>query len=67
MTDEWVTVRELAEQHDFHRSTVTRWILAGELEAYRVGRREWRIRRSTWNAYLDSRRFTAMRPTPTAA
>ena len=66
MTEEWLTVRDLAEQYDFHRSTVTRWILSGELEANRIGRREWRIRRQTWDAYLNSRLSTAMRD-PSAA
>ena len=49
---DWFTVAELAADHRFHPSTVTRWIVDGELEAYRIGKREWRIRREDWETFL---------------
>ena len=53
--EEWFTVRDLAAATKVHPSTITRWILAGALEAYRIGPRSYRIPRRAWEAYLQER------------
>jgi excisionase family DNA binding protein len=44
MPAEFLTVREVAERLKLNPQTVRRWIRAGLLPAYRVGRRQWRVR-----------------------
>lgn len=62
MAREWLTVSELAQEFRFSPSTVTRWIEAGELEAFRVGRRSWRVSREAVEAYLAQRRAAPGQP-----
>jgi excisionase family DNA binding protein len=61
MTGRWLTVAELAQEFRFSPATVTRWIQAGDLEAFRVGRRSWRVSRDALEAYLAQRRATPRR------
>jgi excisionase family DNA binding protein len=51
-------VAELAQEFRFSPTTVTRWIQTGDLEAFRVGRRSWRVSREALEAYLAQRRAT---------
>ena len=62
MTARWLTVSELAREFRFSPTTVTRWIQAGDLEAFRVGRRSWRVSREALDTYLAKRRATPRRP-----
>jgi excisionase family DNA binding protein len=58
--EEWLTVHELATEFRVHSSTITRLIEAGEVEAFKIGARRWRIPRGAWEDYLARRRG----PTP---
>jgi excisionase family DNA binding protein len=44
--DECLTIAEAAALLKVHRSTIRRWIVQGELPAYRVGRRRLALRRA---------------------
>jgi len=61
MTRDWLTVSEIATATKFHPSTVTRWILDGDLEGYRIGARSFRVPRRAWEEYLERQR-AAPRP-----
>lgn len=52
----WLRLNDLAREFQLHPSTIVRLIEAGEVEGYRVGQRQWRIRREAWDHYLESRR-----------
>jgi excisionase family DNA binding protein len=54
--NDWLTVSEIAAATKFHPSTVTRWILDGQLEAHRIGYRAYRVSRRAWEAYLERQR-----------
>jgi excisionase family DNA binding protein len=48
----------VAEMLDCSRKTVVLWIRRGELEAIRVGRREFRVADEAIKAFVNSRRYT---------
>jgi excisionase family DNA binding protein len=52
----WLRITDLAAEHQVHPTTIIRLIEAGELEGYRIGVRQWRVRRAAWEAYLERRR-----------
>jgi len=58
---DWLTVHEIAMATKFHPSTVTRWIVDGELEGYRIGPRAYRVPRCAWEAYLERQRAGRVR------
>jgi excisionase family DNA binding protein len=52
MTEErFLTLDEVAERVGFHRVTVRKWIVDGELVASRIGR-EYRIRKSDLDEFM---------------
>ena len=55
-TRSWLTVHKLATEYRFHPSTIMRWIEAGDVPAYRIGYRHWRIPRDGWLEYLERQR-----------
>jgi len=57
--ESWLTVHELATEYRFHPSTITRILDRGDVEAYRVGLRQWRVSRLSWETYLAARRAGA--------
>lgn len=46
-TGEWITPREFAAEHRLHPATVQAMARQGRLDAVRVGKRQWRIRRGS--------------------
>lgn len=50
--DEWLTVEEIAAELKVSMDTVRRLIQDGAISASQVGR-QWRVRRSSLNAYLE--------------
>jgi excisionase family DNA binding protein len=52
VSDEFVTVHEIAELLKVNQQTVRNWIDRGELAAVRVGARRVRVRRADLDAYL---------------
>ena len=44
--DEWVSVADVAAELGMHPSTVRKWANDGLLPGMRIGRRQWRFRRS---------------------
>jgi excisionase family DNA binding protein len=44
--DEWLSVADVAEELGMHPSTVRKWANQGLLPGTRIGRRQWRFRRS---------------------
>jgi excisionase family DNA binding protein len=44
--DQWLSVNEVAAELGMHPSTVRKWANDGLLPALRIGRRQWRFRRS---------------------
>ena len=52
----WLRLNDLAREHQVHPTTLVRAIEAGELEGYRIGVRQWRVRPEAWARYLEARR-----------
>ena len=48
-----LTVEEVASETYRAPSTVRGWLLSGELDGYKLNRRDWRVPRSALRAYLD--------------
>lgn len=46
------TVDQVAELLSYHRKTVIKWITDGELVASKLGRREYRIRKSDLDDFM---------------
>jgi excisionase family DNA binding protein len=44
--DEWLSVADVAAELGMHPSTVRKWANEGVLRGTRIGRRQWRFRRS---------------------
>jgi excisionase family DNA binding protein len=44
--DEWLSVADIAAELGMHPSTVRKWANEGVLRGTRIGRRQWRFRRS---------------------
>lgn len=61
------TVAEIAEYLQVHPLTVRRWIRAGELEAFSLGRTGFRVRDEVLEAFLQTRRYVASGPKHSAA
>ncbi len=55
MDDSFFTVNEVAELLRVSKLTVWRYINAGSLPAYKIGR-DWRIKKSEFDAFIESRR-----------
>ena len=52
----WLRINDLAREFQVHPSTIVRLIEQGEVEGYRIGQRQWRVRRDAWQQYLERRR-----------
>ena len=48
--DEWLSVADVAGELGMHPSTVRKWANDGLLPGMRIGRRQWRFRRSALRA-----------------
>jgi excisionase family DNA binding protein len=48
-----MTVEEVAEETRRAPSTIRGWLIAGELEGYKLNGRDWRITRAALRAYLE--------------
>jgi excisionase family DNA binding protein len=57
MSPKFLTVNEVAEVLRVSKITIWRYIEAGTLPAYKVGR-DWRIEQSEFDKFLESRRST---------
>ncbi len=55
MADNWLTVKEIAEELKVEISTVQGWIREKKLIAYKVGR-DYRIKRVDYDRFLKERR-----------
>jgi excisionase family DNA binding protein len=55
MADNWLTVKEIAEELKVEISTVQGWIREKKLIAYKVGR-DYRIKREDYDRFLKERR-----------
>jgi excisionase family DNA binding protein len=54
--DEFYTLQEIADLLKMHIATVRELVRNKELIAYRVGRRDYRIRKEDFEAFLATRR-----------
>ncbi len=54
--DEWLSVAEVAAELGMHPSTVRKWANDGLLPGTRIGRRQWRFRRSALRLLERERR-----------
>jgi excisionase family DNA binding protein len=50
---DYLTVNEIAKLLDVKPATVRRWLAGGHMPAYKVGRRDWRVRRVDFEAYCE--------------
>jgi len=64
VSDEFLTVADVAERLKLNQQTVRNWIDRGELAAHHVGRRV-RIRREDFDALLQAGYTTSRRSDPT--
>jgi excisionase family DNA binding protein len=55
MSEQWLSVEDIAQELNVTIDTVRAWIREKKLVAYRVGR-EYRIKRSDLNKFLEERR-----------
>ncbi len=58
MDEEFLTVKEIAERLKVKEFTVLDWIRKGDLPAYRVGGRSYRIKKQDFEEWLKKRRTT---------
>lgn len=49
----WLTLQEAANQYGAHPITVRRWIAAGEIAGYKVGKRAIRVDQVELDAYAS--------------
>lgn len=52
---DYLTVNEIASRLDVKPATVRRWLAAGHLPGYKVGLRDWRVRRVDFEAYCEAK------------
>jgi excisionase family DNA binding protein len=62
---EYLKVEEVAARLKVQERTVRDWILRGELQAYKIGGKEWRIRRDHFDEAMEARRVAAGQPAST--
>jgi excisionase family DNA binding protein len=55
MTDELMTTEEIAQELKYHIETVRKWIREGKLKATRINRKEYRVRRSELEKFLEEK------------
>ena len=53
----YYTPEELAEIFTLHKKTIYRWIRAGRIESYKMGR-GWRVSQKQLNKFLEENLFT---------
>jgi excisionase family DNA binding protein len=58
LEDEFLTVKEIADRLKVKTFTILEWIRKGDLPAYRVGGRSYRIRKEDYEEWLKKRRTT---------
>lgn len=51
--DDWLDIKQCAEEIHVSHMTIRRLIASGELVAHKFGR-QWRVRRSDWERYIAS-------------
>ena len=51
-----LTVEEVAEETQRAPSTVRGWLIAGDLNGYKLNGRDWRVTRAALRAYLDNQK-----------
>lgn len=51
-----LTVEEVAEETQRACSTVRGWLIAGDLNGYKLNGRDWRVTRAALRAYLDNQK-----------
>ncbi len=56
MENDFLTVKQIAEKLQVKTFTVLEWIRSGELPAYRIGKREYRVKVKDFEQYLKDRR-----------
>ena len=61
--DEWLSVADVAAELGMHPSTVRKWANDGLLPGMRIGRRQWRFRRSALRQ-LESPQVRSARDVP---
>jgi excisionase family DNA binding protein len=54
LTDEWLTVEEVAKHLKMDEETVRKWIRRRQLKAYKFGR-DYRIRREDFETFIRER------------
>ena len=57
MEERIFTLDQVAEKLGFHRNTVRKWILNGELTASQIGGREYRIRESDLDDFMTRKQI----------
>ncbi len=53
--DELLTTEEIAKELKYHIETVRKWIRQGKLKATRINRKEYRIKRSELERFLEEK------------
>jgi excisionase family DNA binding protein len=53
--DELLTTEEVAQELKYHIETVRKWIREGKLKATRINRKEYRVRRSELEKFLEEK------------
>src|SRR5437588_702753 len=66
MSDEFLTVADIAELLKVNQQTVRNWVDRGELRVVRVGARRVRVRRGDFDAFLVKRRDAGCETSDTA-
>lgn len=53
--DEWLTLKQIADELKYHIETVREWVRTGQLTGYKMGR-DYRVKRSDFNKFLEERK-----------
>lgn len=56
MDNEYLTPEEVATKLQVHIDTIRRWLRTGELSGMKIGKRQWRIRKTDIERYLSDQR-----------
>jgi excisionase family DNA binding protein len=56
MSKEFLTVKEIADTLDVSTDTVQGWIKRGELVAFKVGPKAYRVKKEDFDKFLEERR-----------